>query len=29
MIELDIELVKTPLRASAAGMIATIASLFG
>ena len=29
MIELDIELVKTPLRASVAGMIATIASLFG
>jgi phage protein U len=29
MIELDVELVKTPLRASASGMIATIASLFG
>ena len=29
MIELEIELVKTPQRASAAGMIATIASLFG
>jgi phage protein U len=29
MIELDVELVKTPLRASPAGMVATIASLFG
>ena len=29
MIELDLELVKTPLRASASEMIATIASLFG
>jgi phage protein U len=29
IIELDVELVKTPLRASAAGMIATIAGLFG
>lgn len=29
MIELEAALVKTPMRASAAGMIATIASLFG
>jgi phage protein U len=29
MIELDVELIKTPLRAAAGGMIATIASLFG
>ena len=29
VIELDLELAKTPLRASASGMVATVASLFG